>query len=149
MCRLDKRLADGGYTFIESLFQLLILAVFAQFFLLFFFWKAPIEQKYSELSALDWELFAVDMQQLLSDVEEISVFPNRRGITLLNERGVIIIEQGTAVIRKRVYGKGYVPFLTNVHSVRFSLDGFVLLADVTLLDGTKRERGFTVGIYAK
>lgn len=147
MCRLVNRLGEGGYTFVESLFQLIILAIFVQLFLLFFLWKAPIEQQYADMSAIDWELFAVDMQQLLSDVQQISIYPTGRGVTLLNERGVIDIDQGTGVIRKRVYSLGHVPLLTNVYSVLFSLDGSTLYAEVTLLDGTQKERGFVIGLY--
>lgn len=147
MCRLVNRLDEQGYTFIESPFQLIILAVFVQLFLLFFLWKGPIEQQYADMSAQDWELFAVDMQQLLSDVQQISIYPTGRGITFTNERGVIDIDQGTGVIRKRVYGVGHVPLLTNVYTALFSLDGSTLYADVTLLDGTQRKRGFVIGLY--
>ena len=46
MCRIIKSFDEQGYTFIESLFQLIILAIFVQLFLLFFLWKAPIERQY-------------------------------------------------------------------------------------------------------
>ena len=56
---------DRGYTLIESLFQLVLFALFVQLFLLFFYWKAPIERQYTNMSSGAWELFAVDLQDVL------------------------------------------------------------------------------------
>lgn len=147
MRKLLKCFDERGYTFIESLFQLIILAILVQLFLLFFLWKAPIENQYTKMAATDWELFAVDMQRLLTDVQQIQVYPTGRGITFSNKRGIIDVEQGAGVIRKKVYGQGHVPVLTNVRSVIFYLDGSTLFADVTLLDGSRKERGFAIGLY--
>ena len=147
MRRLLNRFDEQGYTLIESIFQLIILAVFVQLFLLFFLWKAPIENQYSNMAAIDWELFAVDMQRLVSGVQQVEVYPTGQGITFLNERGLISVEQGTGVIRKRVYGQGHVPLLTSVRTATFSLEGSTLFVYVTLLNGSQKERGFAVGLY--
>lgn len=147
MRKLLKCFDERGYTFIESLFQLIILAILVQLILLFFLWKAPIENQYSDMAATDWELFAVDMQRLLSNVQQIEVYPTGRGITFSNMRGIIDVEQGTGVIRKKVFGQGHVPLLTNVRSVVFHLEGSTLFADVTRLDGSQKERGFAIGLY--
>ena len=149
MRQLLERYDERGYTLIESLFQLIILAILVQFFLLFFLWKGPIERQYFNMSATDWELFAVDFQQLLSDIDQIDVHNDNRGIQLKNSRGTIDVEQGNAVIRKRIFGNGHVPLLTNIHSAFFSLDGLYLFVQVKMLDGTQKERKFVVGLHSK
>ena len=47
-----------GYTFLESIFQLIIMTFSFNLFLLFFFWKDPIEQQYADYSSTEWELFS-------------------------------------------------------------------------------------------
>ena len=59
MSPLLRTKEEKGYTFIESLFQLIIFVTFAHLFILFFLWKAPIEQQYTNMSDGAWELFAV------------------------------------------------------------------------------------------
>lgn len=138
---------DRGYTLIESLFQLVIFAVFVQLFLLFFYWKAPIERQYSEMSSVAWEMFAVDLQDELVNIQALTVHSNARGIEFITSRGRINVEQNNTVIRKSIDGLGHVPFLTAVESVRFTVDGTILFADVVMLDGTKKERDFAIGFY--
>lgn len=138
-----------GYTLIESLFQLAIFAVFVQLLVLFFLWKSPIEKQYSSMTNTAWELFVVDMQAALIDVHKFDIHANSRGLQLVNNRGVIDIEQNHNVIRKKVDGLGHVPFLTDVQSTIFTFDGTTLLIDVTMLDGTRKERDFAVGFYPK
>ena len=140
---------NRGYTLIESLFQLVIFAVFVQLFLLFFYWKAPIERQYSDMSSVAWEMFAVDVQNELVNIQSLQVRSNARGIEFNTSRGRINIEQNNTVIRKSIDGLGHIPFLTEVSSVKFSLTGTKLLVDVTLLDGTRKERDFEVGFYPK
>lgn len=138
---------DRGYTLIESLFQLVLFALFVQLFLLFFYWKAPIERQYTDMSSVAWEMFAVDLQDELVIIQSLDVHSNARGIAFNTSRGRINIEQNNTVIRKSIDGRGHIPFLTGVTSVNFSLNGTTLLVDATLLDGTRKERDFEVGFY--
>lgn len=140
---------DRGYTLIESLFQLVLFAMFVQLFVLFFYWKAPIERQYSDMSSVAWEMFAVDLQDELVNIQSLHVHGNARGIEFNTSRGRINIEQNNTVIRKSIDGLGHIPFLTAVSSVKFSLSGTKLLVDATLLDGTRKERDFEVGFYPK
>ncbi|MBO1915310.1 hypothetical protein J4G37_62090, partial [Microvirga sp. 3-52] len=64
--------AEEGYTFIESLFQLIVFVTFAHLFVLFLLWKAPIEQHYTNMSDGAWELFALDLQASIIDVKEFN-----------------------------------------------------------------------------
>jgi competence protein ComGF len=149
MRRLLKLPRESGYTFLESLLQLMIMLVFVQLFVLFFLWKEPIERHYFDISGSEWQLFAVDFQLALSNVYKIEVHADGRGIRLWNKRGMIDIEQGTAVVRKRVDGSGHVPLLTNIREVKFALNQKTVFVDITLLDGKRKGREFIVGLYPK
>ncbi len=138
-----------GYTFLESIFQLLIMTVFIHLFLLFFFWKGPIEQRYTDHSATEWELFSADLQYLLSDVSEIRLLNNGKAIRLRNSRGLIDIELSGTVIRKRADENGHVPLVTGVKAVAYTFDGMTITAHVTMLADSVKVRGFAVGLYPK
>jgi competence protein ComGF len=140
---------EQGYTFIESIFQLIIMTIFIHLLLLFFIWKGSIEQYYTDYSSPEWELFSADLQYLLSDVSEIRMVNSGRTIRLLNSRGLIDIEQNSTVIRKRVDTTGHIPLLTGVKTVIFKFDGITITAYVTMLNGTVKVRGFAVGLYPK
>lgn len=144
-----KRMDERGYTFLESIFQLIIMTAFIQLFLLFFFWKSPIELHYKDYSSTEWELFAADFQHLLSDVTEIRLLNGGRAIRLKNSRGQIDIEQSGTVVRKRVDETGHVPLVTRVKTVTYAFDGMTVTAHVTMLNDSVKTRGFAVGINPK
>lgn len=140
---------NDGYSLIESLFQLLIFVAFVHLFVLFFYWKEPIERQYTDMTNTTWEIFAVDLQAALIDVEGISVNGGGRGISFYTSRGRIDIAQQNTMIRKTIDGLGHVPFLTNVYSAYFTLENETLNIDVTMLDGTRKERDFAIGLIDK
>lgn len=147
MSRILRKSNENGYTLIESLFQLIIFATFVQLFLLFFYWKAPIERHYSDTTSSAWEMFAVDLQDELTNVQKIEGRRNATGIQFVTERGRINIEQNNTVIRKTIDGLGHIPLLTAVSSAEFKLNDTTLFVAATMLDGTRKERDFEVGIY--
>ncbi len=140
---------EQGYTFLESIFQLIIMAIIIHLFLLFFYWKGPIEQYYTDYSSTEWELFSADLQYLLSDVSEIRLANGGRTIRLKNNRGQIDIEQSGTVIRKRVDTTGHIPLVTGVKEATYRFDGMTITAYVTMLNDSVKVRGFAVGIYPK
>ena len=140
---------EKGYTFIESLFQLIVFVTFAHLFIVFFLWKAPIEQQYTNMSDGAWELFAVDFQASIVDVNEFNVHQGGRGIQFVTDRGRIDIEQRNNVIRKAIDGQGHIPFLTNVHAVYFTLNDPIVSVTVTMLDGARKERDSAIGFSSK
>jgi competence protein ComGF len=140
---------ERGYTFLESIFQLIIMSLFIHLFLLFFFWKGPIEQRYSDYSSTEWELFSADLQYLLSDVSEIRLLNGGRTIRLKNNRGLVDIEQSGNVIRKRVDETGHIPLVTGVKEATYTFDGMTIIARVKMLNDSVKIRGFAVGFYPK
>jgi len=134
-----------GYSFLEALFQLMIMGIFLQFVVLFFYWKTPIERQLQDYYSTEWELFAIDLQALLVNVEDFNVLMGDRAISFTNERGKIEVGQNNYVIRKLTYSTGHIPLFTNVSSVVFTQYGHELNVEVTMLDGRKRERRFAIG----
>lgn len=145
MCRILSN--ARGYTLIESLFQLIIFTVFAHLIVSFFLWKEPIDRQYGNLSTSEWELFAANMQKELTQVSQFSINANQKGFVIQTTRGRINFDQSSNVIRKRVIGQGHVPFLTKVSTATFTQSGTALFVEVTLLDGTRKERDFAFGLY--
>lgn len=146
LLRIDN---DRGFTLIESILQLMIFVVFIHLVILFIFWKEPIERQYNNMSDADWELFVVDLQDSIIDVEDFRIHDDKRGLEFVTGRGRIDIEYRNGVIRKRIDGLGHIPFLTEVNKTQFTFDGIRLSVDVTMLDGTRRERTFAVGLNSK
>ncbi|MEK5038834.1 ComGF family competence protein [Sporosarcina sp. FSL K6-3457] len=142
-----KKMDEQGYTLLENIFQLLIMTAFIHLFLLFFFWKGPIDQQYADYSSTQWELFSVELQQLLANVKEIQLLNAGKVIHLQNNHGSVTIEQSGTVIRKRVAGSGHIPLFTGIQAVTFTFDSTTLTAFVTMVDGSVNVRGFAVGIY--
>ncbi|MDN4609024.1 competence type IV pilus minor pilin ComGF [Sporosarcina highlanderae] len=149
MPKLLMNLNENGFTFLESLFHLLIAAIFLQFVVLFFYWKAPIERQLEDYFATEWELFAIDLQMLLLEVEDFSVAAGNQTISFINKRGKIQVGQSGTLIRKTTYDRGYIPLFTNVYSTTFIVEGHELLLKVTMLDGSQRERWFAIGSHPK
>ncbi|WHT47487.1 hypothetical protein QNH10_15100 [Sporosarcina thermotolerans] len=91
---------EKGFTFLESIFHLLIAAIFLQFVVLFFYWKSPIERQLEDYFATEWELFAIDLQTLLLEVEDFNVAAGNQSISFINKRGKIQVGQAGTLIRK-------------------------------------------------
>lgn len=140
---------EEGYTLLETIFQVMIFAMFTQLFVLFFYWKAPIERQYTDFSALQWEIFAADVQNELVQLQAIELVRAGKGVRFRTERGVIVIEEGNQVIRKTIDSKGHIPLLTDVSSTKFTLSGSTLLVEAVMQNGTRKERDFTIGLYPK
>lgn len=146
---MSRVLNNQGYTLVESLFQFIIFMILTHLVVLFFLWKAPIEKQYKESSSGEWELFSLELQELLEEVEFISETKQQTAVAFQTERGVITIESYGSLIRKLVDGAGHVPLLTNVKTATFEVEEYELTAAFEMLDGTKRVRTFAVGYIAE
>ena len=104
MRKLGK-LDEKGYTFTESIFQLIIMAVFVQFLLFFFIWKGTIEEQYSDYASREWELFSADLQYLLSEVSEIRL-PFRNHLQINTVQGLIDMIRAVQSFEKGLGAKG-------------------------------------------
>ncbi len=149
MSRLRFVKEEAGYTLFEAILQVVIFALFAQLFVLFFYWKAPIDQQYHNRSVMAWEMFAADFQDEISLVKSIEVIRAGDGIRFQTSRGTITIEEKNQVIRKSIGGLGHVPLITEVVRTNFTLNDPILAVEVLMQDGTEMERDFIVGHYTE
>lgn len=149
MYRVRSIKNEGGYTLVESILHLAIFALFAQLFLMFFYWKAPIERYYTDHHTVAWEMFSADLQDELAIIDTLKVQNNGEGISFQTTRGRISIQRINQVIRKTVDGQGHVPLLTDISSVQFMINHPNLTVRVTMRDGTRKERDFTIGDYTQ
>lgn len=149
MCRYKCVKTEEGYTLLETVVQVMIFAMFTQLFLLFFYWKAPIERQYTDRSEIQWEMFAADFQEELANLQAIEVTRAGRGVRFQTKRGRIVIEENNEVIRKTIDGQGHVPLLTEVSSATFTLNDSILIVQAVMQNGMRKERDFTIGRYSK
>ena len=77
---------ESGYSLLEALFQLLIMGIFLNFVVLLFYWKLPVERQLQDYYATEWELFAIDLQALLIEVEDFNVLWGDRDISFVNDK---------------------------------------------------------------
>ncbi|WP_158233740.1 competence type IV pilus minor pilin ComGF [Sporosarcina sp. P3] len=141
-----KKTNEKGYSLVESIVHLLIFMMLIQFAVLFFYWQAPTEKVYQGDLLGEWELFSLELQELLEEVSVVEeVKPTR--ITFHTERGIITIQQYNKMLRKVVDGTGHVPLLMNVNSSTFTVKDSELKLTVEMQDGMRKERTFAIGLY--
>lgn len=148
MCEPMKNLDEKGFSLFESIIHLMIFSILIQLTVLFFYWKAPIETSYQNDFLGEWELFSLELQQLLEEVEFVAV-PTSTSVSFATERGLVTIQVYQRLIRKLVNGQGHVPLLIGVKSCEFIVDGNRLHVSVEKVDGTKKERTFAIGLYTE
>ncbi|WP_194841610.1 competence type IV pilus minor pilin ComGF [Sporosarcina obsidiansis] len=143
-----KHLNERGFSLLESIIHLMIFSILIQLTILFFYWKAPIQTSYQSDFLGEWELFSLELQQLLEEVEWVSE-PTSNSVSFRTEKGTVTIQVYQQLIRKVVNGQGHVPLLMDVKFCSFSVDGNRLQVAVEKLDGTKKERTFAIGLYTE
>lgn len=148
MHRAVKESDERGFTLLESVFHLLIFALLIQMSLLFFYWRVPVEAVYQNDFLGEWELFSMELQQMLEEVEWVSQ-PGAEMITFKTEKGIITIHVYQQLIRKLVNHQGHVPLLTGVKSCEFYIEGNQLHVKVEKVDGRKKERILAIGFLTE
>ncbi|PIC65312.1 hypothetical protein CSV79_01435 [Sporosarcina sp. P13] len=145
MCERMKRIDENGFSLFESMIHLLIFTIVIQLTLLFFYWKAPVESSYQNDFLSEWEVFSLEVQELLEEVHVIEQ-PKTTSFTFHTDRGRITLQVYQQMIRKLVNGEGHVPLLVDLQSASFTVDGNRLKISVTKNNGIKKEGTFAIGI---
>ena len=112
----------------------------------FSYWKMPIERQLEDFYGTEWELFAIDLQRLLVDVEDVDVL---FGGGLFHSRMTEGKSKSAKVIRHPQVDKykRAISHSTQIfHNVTFTQEGYELNVVVTMTDGTERERRFAIGL---
>ncbi|PIC84784.1 hypothetical protein CSV73_02505 [Sporosarcina sp. P1] len=146
MCESMMQLNEKGYSLVESIIHLLIFMMLIQLTVLFFYWKAPVDNVYHGDLLGEWELFSLELQELLEKVTVVEEVKSTL-ITFHTQKGSITIQQYDKMLRKVVNGTGHVPLLMNVKSSKFTVKDSELKLAVEMKDGMRKERTFAIGLY--
>ncbi|MDV6377893.1 competence type IV pilus minor pilin ComGF [Sporosarcina sp. GW1-11] len=143
-----KRIDEKGFSLFESMIHLLIFTILIQLTLLFFHWKEPVQSSYQNDFLSEWEVFSLEVQELLKEVHVIEQ-PRTTSFTFHTERGRITLQVYQQMIRKLVNGEGHVPLLVDLRSANFLVEGNRLKIMVEKTNGIKKEGTFAIGISSQ
>jgi len=139
-------LNERGYTFVESILQLIIFALFAEVFVLIMLWTGHFQSTALTKEHTEWELFVNDLLNYVAVSQKVEVVQKGHGIRVTQLERVVEVEQYEQLIRKQVDGLGHEPMLIGVKSVEFNLQQTKLFLKVEFLNGLQKEREIIVPI---
>lgn len=143
MCkqRLKNHPDEGGFTLLDALLQLMILVLFAQFFLLFFSWYAQKNNGMFNKDELHWELFSFQLQKELTNTKSFTYNPGLNKIYYSADRGGLSISYMLGELKR---GTGYQPLLFGVDTLDFKYSNPILETKITFHNGVERSREYIV-----
>ncbi|WP_019414939.1 competence type IV pilus minor pilin ComGF [Paenisporosarcina sp. TG20] len=137
-------LTTKGYTLIEAILQLSVLLLFSQLILFYAVWFSQIEKHFFNSELIDWEMFSLDMESIVSDVTHIEEQMNQTGIRFLKDGVEYDIECYPSLIRKQKNRLGHEPMLTEVKLCKIQVLDDQVLIYVEFENGRKEERTYEV-----
>lgn len=137
-------LTTKGYTLIEAIFQLSILLIFSQLILFYTVWFNQLEKHFFNSELIDWEMFSLDMESIVSDVTHIEEQMNPTGIRFLKDGAEYDIECYQSLIRKQKNRLGHEPMLTEVKLCKIQVLQDQVMIYVEFENGRKEERTYEV-----
>lgn len=144
---MRKHRHDDGFTLIETLFQLAVMAIIVQLLLTYIQVFFSFQQTFYARDTA-WELFIFEMDELIHVSEEPLTIRLNRQLTrnYLGEDGRIVTEEFEVVNQSFRYSKngGNEFLLFHVRDIYFTQQQHSLYVEVTFLDGSKKERTFIV-----
>ena len=130
-----KRVAnEKGFTFLTSLFEMMLLMMFLPLIVLFFIFMRGFFEE-ADPQAAEWYLFAGELQSYLSDAESLVVINNGAGVRIVQGGNEYDIESYDKFIRKQKFRQGHEVMLTGVKKASFSLRGHSLLLQAEFTNG--------------
>lgn len=138
-----------GYTFIESIFQLVVLILFAHVLVFIVLWFTQFQKIEVIQDELNWELFVIDIREYLERAQQFKIINNGQAIQFQvldeGEIRVFIVEKSTTNhIRKRAPTGGNEIMLPYVREIMFTAFAHELHMTLQMVNGQKRERVFIV-----
>lgn len=139
--RILRLKEDGGFTLLDSLLQLMILVMFAHFFLLFCTWYSQKDKGILNRNELQWELFAFQLQHELTEAEEIYFEKKRIHYFTANRGDVGVHAIGYGELRRE---EGYQPLLFGIRDANFDYRNYMVNMTVYFANGDERSRAYIV-----
>ncbi|MDQ0430060.1 competence protein ComGF [Planomicrobium stackebrandtii] len=136
--RRITRLDEKGFSFLTSVFELLVLMTMLPLIVLFFGFALSFTEDLDPHRA-EWQLFAVDLQSYLNNSDSLEIINGGNGIRVVQMGEEYDIELYTDMIRKQKDRKGHEVMLTRVRLSHFTLDGRTLKVRIEFTSGTMEE----------
>lgn len=134
-----------GFTFLEALFQLIVVLLFSHIIALIYMWFHEMDSS-QYLQETTWEMFIFELQQYIDNSEEIFL-TNKNSVLHLKDVDMgetTQISRYGDMIRKQVDNTGHVPLFIGIKQLSFKLSDNNLIISVEFLDGVKKERSLFV-----
>ena len=151
MCQSKRNsyINQRGYTLLEALFQLTVVALLSHLFIFSMLWIHQMNKTFFDHEQIAWEMFVQDVQQYFKNVEKISSSSIYKKVTIqsVNSSETKYLEFYGDVIRLQIDEKGHVPLLIGVKNVDFTLHQEYITISVLFHNGIKKERTFFVQKY--
>ncbi|EIM06184.1 hypothetical protein A1A1_12442 [Planococcus antarcticus DSM 14505] len=131
-------LDEKGFSFVTSIFDLLVLLMMLPLIVLFYGFAVSLTEDLDPHSS-EWQLFAVDLQSYLNNSDSLEIINGGSGIRIIRMGEEFDIELYTDMIRKQKDRKGHEVMLTRVQLCSFSLDGNTLKVRTEFTTGSLEE----------
>ncbi|HSI67363.1 MAG TPA: competence type IV pilus minor pilin ComGF [Planococcus sp. (in: firmicutes)] len=126
-----------GFTFLTSLFDLMVLLTLLPLIALFFGYVSAASMG-MDAKHLEWQLFSVELPHYLNGVESIEVINNGGGVRMVQSGVEYDIELYAKLIRKQKFRQGHEIMLTGIETCRFSISGTRLTVEVEFSNGIRK-----------
>lgn len=133
-----KQLDDNGFTFLGSLFELMILMAFLPLIAVFFSLMISFEKE-TDAGNAEWHLFSYELQTYLTKIDSIEIINNGSGIRILQQDVEYDIELYGSLIRKQKFRQGHEVMATKIKQSAFQLEGTNLKLLVEFANGRSVE----------
>lgn len=112
---------EKGFTFLNALFDLLLLLTLLPLIVLFFTFASSFSEDLDK-KHLEWLLFTEDLQSYLYQSDSIEIINNGGGVRIVQKGIEYDIEVYGKFIRKQKNDQGHEIMLTDLDSFRFRLE---------------------------
>lgn len=152
MYRALKMLRNSeGFTFVEAIFQLVIVAIFAHFILLIMLALQQFLTIEQQLDELNYEMFVSELNQFLREAKEFRI-ANKRMVLVFSEEEpkieyTIHNTSENNDINLSVTSKGYMPLYTNSFIQQLEQYEKTFFMQIYKAKYGMRERHFVVPIF--
>ncbi|UJF28321.1 competence type IV pilus minor pilin ComGF [Planococcus sp. 107-1] len=138
---------ENGFTFLGSLFELIILMAFLPLIVIFFSLMIAFEKE-TDAGNAEWHLFSYELQSYLTKVDSIEVINNGSGIRVIQDEVEYDIELYGNLIRKQKFRQGHEVMATKLDSCSFQIEGTILTIFAEFANGRSMEAEY-VYTYAE
>lgn len=145
MLRVNLR-SSAGFTFIDSLFDLLVLSLLLPLTVMFYLFSTHFLAD-MDSGATEFRLFTLELQQYLQGSEQIHILREGKGLRIVQTDAVYDIELYGAVVRKRKNQLGHEIMLTEVANSKFEIEDTTLRIYLEFQSGIKEEAEYALPLF--